>query len=460
MTRRFAAPVLGLAVGFGAAVQANAAGFALGENSAIESGEANSGMAASADDLSTITTNPAGMTYFHGIAASGTLTAILPNGSFSLGSAGTNIGGLTVPESGGAGPDPSRDAYVPAGYLLVSPTQDLRLGLGFSVPFGLSTNWNSDSAPRYQALQSKVQSADINPSIAYKVAPWLSLGAGISAQWAKAELSNAIDFGTLVPLSLEQLGLINPLQAAGLLAAGSGKTINDGRVDVTGSSWEIGYDFGLIAEPMPGTRIGASYRSSIDHKITGTANFAVPPQYAGLIAATGQFVNTAANATLSLPDQVIVGISQDVTPLLTLNLSYRWTDWSRFQQIAVDFANPLQAPAVQIENYQNTSFISAGGSFKAGDDMVLRAGVAYDQSPIQDQFRDYRLPDGDRYWLTVGATYKLNEHLALSASYEHLFFSDAGVNHSVTYVPGVVNTVTGTATTAADLIAGEVSLAF
>ena len=115
---------------------------------------------------------------------------------------------------------------------------------------------------------------------------------------------------------------------------------------------------------------------------------------------------------------------------------------------------------MQPENYQNTSFIAAGGSFKATDDITLRAGFAYDQSPVQDQFRDYRLPDSDRYWVTVGASYKLTQNLAISASYEHLFFSGATINHSVTYVTGVVNTVAGSVTTSADLIAGEVSLNF
>jgi long-chain fatty acid transport protein len=460
MKRTLAVAALGALAAAGLHQDAQSAGFALNENSAIESGEADSGMAAAADDVSVITTNPAGMTYFSGISASSTIHYIDPSGTFGLAGAETSVGPQPIPETGGAGPDPTRSAFIPSAYIVVAPTTDLRLGVGASVPFGLTTNWASDSASRYQAELSKVQSFDINPSIAYRVTPWLSLGAGISAQWAKVELSNAIDFGTLVPLTLEQFGLIGPQQAAGLLALGSGRTINDGRVDVTGTSWQVGYDFGAIFEPEPGTRIGASFRSSIDQKISGTANFGVPGQYAALLAATGQFVNTGAGATLSLPDNFILGISQDVTPALTLNMSYKWTDWSRFQAIAITFANPAQAPATQVENYQNTSFISAGGSFKATDDITLRAGVAYDQSPVQGDFRDLRLPDADRYWLTFGATYKLTQNLAISGSYEHIFFQNAPVAHSLTIVPGVVNTVSGNADTEADIIAAEISLNF
>ena len=459
MIRRFGVVLVGAAA-CGLTIEAHAAGFALTEDSAVESGEADSGFAAAADDPSTITSNPAGMTYFSGLTISGTMSAVLPSGNFTLAGAQTNIGPLGIPESGGAGPDPTRDAYLPAGYLIYAPTDELRLGLGISVPFGLTTNWDSQSAPRYQALISKVQTIDINPSIAYKVTPWLSLGAGISAQWGKVELSNAVDFGTLVPLALSKVGLIPPAALPAVLAANSGRSFNDGLADVKGSSWEVGYDLGAIVEPTPGLRLGLSYRSAIDHSINGSGNFTVPPQFLAAVAALGEFSNTSAQASLDLPDQVIVGLSDDVTPQLTLNLTYKWTDWSRFSQIAVYFGNPLQPPAIQSENYQNTSFISVGGSYKLDDQATLRAGFAYDESPVQDIDRDFRLPDGDRYWLTIGGSYKVTDHLALSASYEHLFFSSSNISHSVAYVPGVVNTVTGGVTTSADIIAGEVTVNF
>jgi long-chain fatty acid transport protein len=458
MNRHIAVSAIAMIAAAGLGGRAHAAGFALSENSAIESGEADAGKAAAADDLSTITSNPAGMTSFSDFVSSAAAAHfIMPQGSFTLTGAHTSVGPQPIPESGGAGPDATATATVPSAYLIVAPTSDLRLGVGVSVPFGLTTHWNADSAARYQALESKVQSVDVNPSIAYRLAPWLSVGAGISAQWAKVELGNAIDFGTLVPLTLERFGLISPAQAGGLLAAGSGRAVNDGRVDVDGDSWNVGYDFGAIVEPMPGTRIGASYRSSIDQHITGTATFSVPAQYAAIVAATGQFVNTGASATLALPDNFMIGISQQVGSGLTLNATYQWTEWSRFKAIAISFANPLQAPATQAETYRDTSFVSVGGSLALSDALTLRAGAAYDETPVTDAFRDLRLPDGDRYWVTVGATYNITRNLAITGSYEHLFFDDAAVNHSDTITPGVVNTVTGTAAISADLLGVELS---
>jgi long-chain fatty acid transport protein len=456
MKKSFVAVAVIAASGCGGS--ADAAGFALAENSAVETGEADAGEAAAADDQSTVTTNPAGMTFFSDpVSGSATTHFIMPDGTFTLAGARTRVGALTLPESGVSGPDATASAVIPAAYLIVAPTGDLRFGVGLSVPFGLATHWASDSASRYQALESKVLSFDLNPSIAYKLAPWLSVGAGVSAQWAKVELSNAIDFGTLVPLGLAQAGVIPPAQAGALLAAGSGRIPNDGRAELSGESWNAGYDFGVIVEPMPGTRIGASYRSGIDHDIGGAATFIVPARYAPIVAATGQFANTAATSTVTLPDNVIIGISQKIGSDVTLNATYQWTDWSRFQTIAVKFGNPLQAPVVETENYQDASFVAIGGSFAVSDSLTLRAGAAYDQSPVQQAFRDLRLPDSDRYWLTVGATYEITPGLALTGAYKRLIVGDLMLDHSEALAPGVVNTVTGGTALSVDVLAVELS---
>ena len=41
--------------------------------------------------------------------------------------------------------------------------------------------------------------------------------------------------------------------------------------------------------------------------------------------------------------------------------------------------------------------------------------------------RGTRLPDNDRLWLSVGATYNWNERLALELAYSHIFVDDAPI---------------------------------
>jgi long-chain fatty acid transport protein len=435
---------------------AEASGFALREDSAIFGGYADAGAASSADSLATITDNPAGMTYFSGTVSSAGASLIAPSMSLQTSKASSSvIPGQSFPIAGDSGQDPTVSKVIPSSYFLFSPTDDLRIGLGVTVPFGLITSYAADSQVRYQALMSEVEAYDFNPSIAYRVNDWLSIGGGFSVQKDKAKLTQAVDFGTLVPATLYQRGLINQSQLNSMLATGSGQLANDGRGDLQGTSWGVGWDVGVIVEPQPGTKLGLSYRSGINQQIQGRANFAVPTQYQALVNAVGAFQDTQAKADLSLPANVWAGVTQEINSQLTLDLSYQWTEWSRFKAIRVDFTNPNQPPVISPENYQNSSFVAVGGSYKWDDQLTLRAGFAYDQTPTTDASRDYRLPDSDRYWLSTGASYRLTDDITISGSYTHIFFASNNVDHT-----GLFDTVVATTNAEADLVSADAVMKF
>ena len=435
---------------------AEASGFALREDSAIFGGYADAGAASSADSLATITDNPAGMTYFSGTMSSAGASLIAPSMSLQASKASSSvIPGQSFPIAGDSGQDPTVSKVIPSSYFLFSPTDDLRIGLGVTVPFGLITSYAADSQVRYQALMSEVEAYDFNPSIAYRINDWLSIGGGFSVQKDKAKLTQAVDFGTLVPATLFQRGLINQSQLNAMLASGSGQLANDGRGTLEGTSWGVGWDVGIIVEPQPGTKLGLSYRSAINQQINGPANFAVPVQYQSLVKAVGAFEDTHAAADLTLPANIWAGVTQEITPQLTLDLSYQWTEWSRFKGIRVDFLNPNQPPQIEAENYQNSSFVALGGSYKWDDQLTLRSGIAYDETPTTDQYRDYRLPDSDRYWVSVGASYQMTDSIELSASYTHLSFAGSAATHS-----GEFDTVSATQTASTEVVSAEATLKF
>ncbi|WP_204325094.1 OmpP1/FadL family transporter, partial [Stenotrophomonas maltophilia] len=64
---------------------------------------------------------------------------------------------------------------------------------------------------------------------------------------------------------------------------------------------------------------------------------------------------------------------------------------------------------------------SLGGEYDWSPNLTLRAGVSYEQSPIDFENRSVRLPDADRVGLSIGASYRWNEKLLLTAGYQHLF---------------------------------------
>ena len=62
------------------------------------------------------------------------------------------------------------------------------IGLAVSAPFDFTTKYAGDSFVRYQALTSKLQDFDLQPTLAIHLSSLIDLGVGFDAQYAKATL--------------------------------------------------------------------------------------------------------------------------------------------------------------------------------------------------------------------------------------------------------------------------------
>ncbi len=69
-----------------------------------------------------------------------------------------------------------------------------------------------------------------------------------------------------------------------------------------------------------------------------------------------------------------------------------------------------------------------GLSYEHNDIWTFRGGIAYDESPISDQYRTPRIPGEDRKWLAIGTSYKYSDHITIDAAYTHIFVSDPSIN--------------------------------
>lgn len=79
--------------------------------------------------------------------------------------------------------------------------------------------------------------------------------------------------------------------------------------------------------------------------------------------------------------------------------------------------------------FKDSYRVGVGAQYQYSDALRLRAGVAYDQSPIRSASdRTVRLPDSDRTWLAFGFNYKLNKQTSVDVGYAHLFFDKAKIN--------------------------------
>jgi long-chain fatty acid transport protein len=288
-----------------------------------------------------------------------------------------------------------------------------------------------------------VKTININPSAAVKVNEWLSVGAGANVQWLEAELSNAVNYSAIVagaagaaaPVALPILG------APGVCAGASPTGVNcEGVGTVKGDSWAWGWNAGIMVNvPTTKTRVGLSYRSAIEHDVEGDVSFTNAPAFPAALPAPLVPLATALGAALSpvdvattieLPDTASVAVAQQLGRLQLL-ADFTWTGWSKLQDLTiVRTSGPLAGtPNQQLTTtplrFDDSWRIGVGANYQLFDALKVRGGVAYDESPVKDEFRTPRLPDQDRFWLATGAQWAFSKQGAIDLGFAWLFVKEA-----------------------------------
>lgn len=420
---RISALALGIAgaLAFG---QAHAAGFQLKENSVKAQGRAMAGAASASGDASVVANNPAVMSTFDKAAVQADISGI--DLSFKFKGDGQAAAGspLAQPLTGGNGGDAGGLNIVPA-MSFVKPLsgsfEKLTVGAMVSAPFGLKTEYNDGWKGRYHALTSDVKIIDLTLAASLALSDRFSLGAGLVYEHSDVTLSNAIDFGSGIcanPQTTPLCFMPNPIQGP------YGPQKNDGKVKVTGTDNSLGWIFGMNWRPVDSLSLGYAHRSEVKHEIRGKADFTVPGNVAPIFTGVGVYQDTGAGAKLTLPSTDTFSGTWAVNDNLSLMAEAVFTRWHSLKEIRIEFDNPVQADAAEPYNWGDSWFYSIGAEYKLNDRFTLRGGVARDDSPVSLPYRTPRLPDQDRYWYAIGATWAATDNLEISASYHRVQMAD------------------------------------
>lgn len=367
-----------------AAAPAMAGGFALREQSPAGLGQAFAGSAAGAGGLSSMFWNPATITKYEGMQSSIGVTGVLPYAKIQPSplTAGTVtfLNGGNPLASGGTG-DIGLDALISNSASSYQFNDRLWLGLSVNAPFGLATKAPANWAGQVYGRSSKVFSIEATPTIGFKLNDMLSFGVGLRVMYFKTRLTSAAATAPNAPT-----------------------------VALVGDDVAFGFTLGATFTPVAGTELGIGYRSRVEPNLKGTLT---TPLFAAGI--TGKLV---------LPDQITVGLKQRVTDDLSVSLGFEWTHWSLFNRFPVFGTSPpitgVRATTLAFQ-YRDGWYASIGAEYRWNPNLLLRAGLAYERSPVSTSVRSPRLPDTDRIWATLGATYNINNKLSLDVSYAHIF---------------------------------------
>jgi long-chain fatty acid transport protein len=404
-----------------ASADAQAGGFAIREQSAVGAGDAFAGEGTTGMGLSAMFWNPAAVTQVTGFAFEGHSSLIMPNSSITtnafLTSQALNVLDQSCGTPTGCFPGGSHQigvpAYVGAAYMAMKLNPNWYLGVSVDAPFGLSTNQGgAPQAAQQLGLRASVFSIEVNPVIGWKLNDMVSIAAGPRATIVQGWFGRAI---FAVP-------------PGGPAAQGGGNFHSPVELDV----FDVGFGFtaGITVKPWAGTELSLGYRSQERLKLAGQNIFTANLFAAAVIP---QFNGTTNNLTSSetLPDQVTFGVSQRITDTFTLLGTVEWTHWSILQNIPFTYTSgpaPGTTATTLNFNFRDGWFFSLGGEYKWDPQTTLRAGLAYEISPVTDQFRDVNLPDSNRVWLSTGLTRYLGKGITVDFGYSYIMFAAAPIN--------------------------------
>jgi long-chain fatty acid transport protein len=259
-------------------------------------------------------------------------------------------------------------------------------GLGVYTPFGSSVEWGKDWSGKNLIQDISLRAIYIQPTLSYQFSERLRFGAGLTYVLGSFEINRAV-----------------PLPVG-----------NDNTVNLEGSETGIGFNTGVHFQATEKLGIGLSYRSQVDIELEdGDADFTVDPSLASSFP-DGKFA-----ATLPLPATTTLGFSYQVSEALLLSVEGSFVQWSEYKSLDFDFENNTERleDSKNPRNYDDAFIIRVGGQYSVNEQLDVRAGFYYDQSPITDQYFNPETPNTDNLGLTAGLSYSIMDQLTVDASF-------------------------------------------
>lgn len=353
-----------------------AAAFQLAEQNVSGLGRAYAGEAAVADDASVVARNPALMSLFKDKQISVAGIAVIPDVSLKGQSAAYGLDANSIDDDSIA---PS--AFIPAGYFTMPLNDKVSLGFGAFSNFGLSTEFNDDYAAGSIAGETEIVTVNMNASASYKINEQFSVGLGLNYVYADAKV-------------VRNAGA-NPF----------GIPANTQIAHLEGDDYGFGWNVGAMYQLDENNRFGFSYRSETDIDFEGEYSNQLPAAVGGLEGMT-----VPGELKLTLPAIAEFSGSHQLDKKLGVHYSILWTGWDSFQKLEA-YTPSRETPVFsKEENFSDSMRYSIGTDYQYSDALLLRAGIAYDESPADQSHLSISIPDTDRFWFSFGGNYAFSEN--------------------------------------------------
>jgi len=229
--------------------------------------------------------------------------------------------------------------------------------LGLYSPFRLEMEWTDDAPFRNAGLKASLTYITLNPVVAWRPLPTLSLAIGPTFDYSEAKLHQGV--------------IVSPYQL---------------RVD--GEDWAYGFNAGILWQPHPMWSFGAKYFSATTLDYSGTASFSpstpfLPPP-------------THTTTHLEFPQIVAAGVSFRPTTNWNIEVDIDWTDWDVVKNAVIQGIGTLTL------NWQSSFFYEFGVTRQLGKGYFVSAGYFFSEASTPEKNYTPLVPDTDLHVGSLG----------------------------------------------------------
>ncbi len=324
---------------------------------------------------------------------------------------------------------------VPHAYVTYGITPQLTAGLGFFVPYGLGTKWPDTFEGRFNGYDNDLRSLYFQPTLAYRIHPMVSVGAGFDFVLGSVELNQRLDLSEFPAPAPAPTG--TTLGQAGIPFHTDFANVHLTAHGATG----FGGNFGLLLTPHERVSIGVRYLSRVKLSYEGEAvfdqvetgitlpagnPFGVPagtPLDAviaglGVFADGGPLADQGGDASIIMPDQISAGVAVSPIETVTFLAEWQWVHWALFDELELTFENA--GTEIIEENYGNTNGFRTGVEVVANPRFTVRAGYLYHQGAAPPETVTPLLPEGSRNEFTGGLGIRINDQFHADIAYQYI----------------------------------------
>jgi long-chain fatty acid transport protein len=364
-------PLLAVLISSVSVWKVSANGFGLPDQDAIATarGEA---FVATADNPSAIYYNPAGIAQLTGNNLRGGVYGIYLEPSYTPPS--------TAPNHGNTYYSSDNFAAIPQFfYTYTAKGAPFSFGLGVYAPFGGNMSWPQDTGFRTVATSGSLKYFTINPVVALKMLPSLSIGGGVMVNYAKIEMSQAL----------------RPSQTP----------FTTNFFNFNGDGWSVGYNAGILWQPHEKISFGATFRSLARLNFQGNTDFQLYP------GAYNTPAQRNASADFTFPLTTIFGVSYRPTPKWNLEFDANYTGWNSFGTVNIQQSPPpVRSPFHQNIpvnlDWQASWMYEFGVTRYFDNGWHVSGGYVFNENSVPDKFYTPLAADMDRDFFSIGAGYK------------------------------------------------------